>query len=411
MTVLLFTIKLSTANPIWEPLDNEYESWSELGVIIQNDFKNKALLTDDIKSELKEVIAFARTDSEKAGFIVDYILENFSFDQYKKYQPGDKLDFAFNIHNNKIGNFTDFAILAKALFETVGLTANPVFLSNDFEAIDNTVIQLKPFGNVKIWISGVDFEAVFDPEDFSITTGVSHIYSRTIWMPGIDPAPSVRMPGQFEAGQYNIQIDIYYDEANGKYFGNGLFVSSGCLCPYNEMAGLKNESKLFLQKLVGSILEGAMLTDYNLSRFDFFNITAGFEFGFDFEEKASDRPMVFTISYPYRGIIDQLPKPQNLINQDLKIQCLYNEQISIRFHELNIIYNSDLLKKQTPETENVPNPIGQMIKSSFSTPGLTEFNKTASVIQAEISAENQKYLKNITDFLTKKTVIKSDMHQ
>ena len=315
---------------IWSVWNN----WNSFGDYLDGVFKQAQSLDSFMIKTLDSVLVDARTGSEKAGLIADFIEERTSFIDYPEHYWWSSPRPAVRTYATAYGHRLDRAILAAALVNQAGLIATPVFIGDGFGPIDNSVPSLARLGSVGVWISGPDLEAYYDASEGSIHRGITSIIGKTVWSPGIDDIPSVRVQDLNEHSRLEIILDMTIDAESDTIDGRGYLFADNCMNVFSRMEGLSDEGKEFLDAVVAGLLEGAEVTDYSLNRFDLFNVTCGFEFTMKKPENDDFDRLALIIGDPEGGLYEHLPDDvvlyDNKRRSPVLLQCRMYQKIELR---------------------------------------------------------------------------------
>ena len=319
-----------TPHVIW----STWQTWATLGKYIGENIKAAGFLDSTMISILDSLLRDSRTGPEKANLIADFIDKRTSFIDYpEKYWLASPRS-AIDVYNSAYGHRLDRAVLAEALYTKAGFSAVPVFISNEFGTIDSDIPSLARLGKMGIWVSGPDIEAYYDPEESSLQRGLSQITGRTIWSPGVDEQPGIRIGGTSEYSNMEIIIDLTIDSASDTISGHGFLFTDNCLNVFDRMEGLSGEAREFLNEAMGGVIDGIEISDYSFDRFDIFNVTAGFEFDMKKPEKDDYDRLPFKTGNPVGGIYDHLPENISLYDaghlSPISLQCLMRCAVELR---------------------------------------------------------------------------------
>jgi hypothetical protein len=210
-----------------------------------------------------------------------------------------------------------------------------VFLGRGYDDVNEGVPTLARMDGIGVWISGDDIEAYYNPTSGRINIGLAHTFSKSIWFPGEDADPGVRLNGNNEAGRFELQVKMKLEADKDTIFGEGLIVTANCLNAYDRSAGLSDESRDFLNDVVSGLTDGAKVTEYSFSRFDLFKITAGFKFAFKKPENDNFGRIMIKIGEPAGGLFEHLPEDATLYDgrrsSPVQLQCLLTQKIKLDF--------------------------------------------------------------------------------
>ncbi|MEW5925323.1 MAG: DUF3858 domain-containing protein, partial [Candidatus Zixiibacteriota bacterium] len=329
-----------TPHVIW----STWKSWNALGDYFDGSIKSAGILDSTLQIMLDSLLRDSRTGPEKANLIATFIDERTSFIDYsEKYWLASPRS-AMDTYNSAYGHALDRAVLAAALYAKAGFSAVPVFISDEFGPIESTVPSLARLGGIGIWVSGPDIEAYYDPKESTLQRGLTQITGRTIWSPGVDEQPGIRVRGTSEYSNMEIIIDLTIDSAGDSIAGHGFLYTDNCLNIFDRMEGLAGEARKFLNEAMGGVIEGINVTDYSFNRFDIFNVTAGFEFNMKKPDKDDYDRLPIKTGNPVGSIYDHLPENTSLYDagqtSPVNLQCLmrYAVELRIKLNGMRPVY-------------------------------------------------------------------------
>lgn len=344
-----------TPHVIW----SAWKDWATLGEYINGNIKAAGFLDSTLVSRLDSLLRDSRTGPEKANLIAGFIDERTSLIDYPENYWLASPRSAMDVYNSAYGHRLDRAVLAEALYTKAGFSAVPVFISDEFGAIDSNVPSLSRLGRIGIWVSGPDLEAFYDPEESTLQRGLSQITGRTIWSPGVDTQPGIRIGGTSEYSNMEIIIDLTINSDSDTISGHGFLYTDNCLNVFDRMEGLAGEAHEFLNEAMGGVLEGIEVTDYSFNRFDIFSVIAGFDFNMKKPDKDNYGRLPLKTGDPAGGIYDHLPENISLYNAEHKspvnLQCLMRRTVELR------IKTGDLQPVYIPTDKKMENKAGGVI--------------------------------------------------
>jgi len=313
-----------------------WKDWSELGNFINGAFEQAMTLDSTLKTKVDSIIENARTAGEKAERLVGFVDQATRLIRYPDHYWLSSPRPATVTYNTAYAHPLDRTVLAGALFAEAGLTTRAILFNNGYGNINEDIPSLARFGDFQVWVSGEDFEACYDPAEGSLTRGLTQIYGHTVWSPGYEDAPTVRLEGDKEANDLYIRIDLDLDAEKDTLSGRGFIVGNNAVNPFDRMSGLDNQAKSFLNMIISGIIEGAEITNYNLSRFDLFNVTAGFDFELPKIEPDDNDRLPLVIDDPRFGIGSLLPGNVELFDLNrtspVHLKCLLDQKIELHLN-------------------------------------------------------------------------------
>ena len=291
-----------TPHVVW----STWKEWKHLGDYLRNVFSAAMRLDSSLTQAFDSLLENAHTDIEKIEKIAAFINDKTTFIDYPESYWWPSPRPASRTYATAYGHRLDRAILASSLFSRAGVMAQPAFIGSGYGSIDEGVPTLSQMNGIGVWVSGKDIEAYYDPSKSSVAVGLTSIFNRSIWLPGVEDKPNVRLRGENGVSQFEASIHLICHSDKDTITGTGFVYATDVLNPYGRMTGLKEQSKSFLGLVASGIIKKADIVEYNLSRFDLFNVTAGFKFTLKKPEKDSQQRIPIIIGEPGGGIFDQL---------------------------------------------------------------------------------------------------------
>lgn len=323
-----------------------WENWREYGNYLNELFKASTKLDEPLKRSLDSLIADARTDAEKADLIAEFINKATRFIHYPEHYWWPSVRLASRIYATAYGHRLDRAILAAALFKEAGIETRPVFLSKGYGPVDEGVPSLSRMAGIGAWVSGDNLEAYYDPASGTVSNGPARIYNRTVWSPGFEDKPSVRINAENKQSRIEVRIDLAFDAKKDCFTGTGYFYADNCFNPYDRMEGLAKESKTYLGSVASSLIKGAKVTGFNPSVFNRSRVVLGFELELKKPEPDDLGRLQIVVGEPSGGISDHLPDDVHLYHQArssrINLPCLMNQIVELRLDlkGLDVIYHA-----------------------------------------------------------------------
>jgi hypothetical protein len=323
-----------------------WENWREYGNYLNELFKAATKLDEPLKRSLDSLIADARTDTEKADLIAEFINKVTRFIYYPEHYWWPSVRLASRIYATAYGHRLDRAILAAALFKEAGIETHPVFLGKGYGQVDEGVPSLSRMAGIGVWVSGDNLEAYYDPASGIVSNGSARIYNRTVWSPGFEDKPIVRINDDNKQSLIEVRIDLAFDTKKDCFNGTGYFYADNCFNPYDRMEGLAKESITCLGSVVSSLIKGAEVTGFNPSVFNRSRVVLGFELELKKPEPDYLGRLQIVIGEPSGGIYDHLPGDVHLYHQTrssrINLPCLMNQIVELRLDlkGLDIIYHA-----------------------------------------------------------------------
>lgn len=333
-----------------------WNNWNEFGNYLDGVFKLTAKPDSSLSGQLDSLLKDTRADAEKADIIANFISERTGFINYPEHYWWPFPREAARTYATAYGHRLDRAVLAAALFNEAGFEARPVFLGSGFSPVDEGIPTLSRMDGPGIWISGQDIEAYYDPRNSVVTAGFARIYGRSIWRPGADDRPDVRLHGNNERSRMEVRIDLTFDSGKDSLTGDGFIYATSYLNPYHRMEGLSAEAKEFLNSSASNIIDGIRVTEYNAIRFDLFNVTAGFKLALKKPEADDFERIPIIIGEPSNGLFEHLP--DNVVMYEgerrapVRLPCPLSQKVELRL-DLN-----DFVPAYMPSDQAIENEAG-----------------------------------------------------
>jgi len=320
-----------TPHLIWSTWDN----WTEFGKYLGGVMKTAQTLDSGLTGMLDSLLVGTRIGPEKAGLIADFIEQRVAYTDYPEKYWRSSPRTAIRTYQTAYGHRLDRAILAAAMFEHAGLTAIPVFISKGFNGGNTAVPSLGRYGGIGVWVSGPDIEAYYDPAEDLLRRGLTYIIGRTLWSPGTEDKPGLRIKGTNEHSRMDIIIDMTIDSASDTISGRGFLLADNGLNVFDQMEGLSDEAISFLESSMNSLIDGIEITDFSFSRFDLFNVTCGFDFKMKKPDDDDYGRLALEIGDPAGGLFEHLPEDIKLYENKrlspVNLQCLMQQKVEFRF--------------------------------------------------------------------------------
>jgi hypothetical protein len=290
-----------------------WPSWETLGARIVSSFDAAAVIDKALADTLEKRLEYVPSQAARARAVASFV------DESTRSIHTDTRRFpiaprgASRVWETGYGHGIDRAVLAAALLRSAGLGAEPVYRSMGPDGIDEEVPGLSRFDNLAVWVHGDGVDAVYDPLEGTLTDGPLPLYGRTVWKPatGIRPSAAGTDAG---AGRFDLVLTI--EPAEGKEWkGHGYLDATGVFSPHARMTGLQGEALVFLKKLAGSVIDGAVVTGYTPERFERDDVAVGFEFVIDSLAVDTRARTVLAVGTPEGGLMAQLPTDVHLYDE------------------------------------------------------------------------------------------------
>lgn len=284
-----------------------WSSWKEYGDFIANIFKSNTAISDSLAAALDTVIMDARTPSEKAGQIAEFIGAQTQYIDYPERFWTNSPRIAVQTFNTAYGHRLDRAILATALFGKMGFTAIPIYISVGPNDISSDLPSLGRMNRISLVISDNTFNSIYDPSSGALALGNTPFANRTIWLPGLDIRPRFIRADTTDGNDFYIRADIEFDSKNNVFKGTGYIHTGKMLNIYGDLAGVSGETKSYLGKVLSGLFGDAKITDFNPDKFDENEVSIGFAFEFKKPDLDDFDRLGLAIGEPIGGLIEHLP--------------------------------------------------------------------------------------------------------
>jgi hypothetical protein len=252
-----------------------WKDWSSLGGDLKALLVAALEINDELQAALVEQLEAARTATEKARLVAEFVSESTRLIDYEiGWWPAPRT--AARTWTTAYGNRIDRVVLAAALFREAGLTTELVFAGRPTADAVERVPTLEWAEGLGLSVKGEELQGHFDPADASFSRGVARVIGQTMWEPAIENEPSVPYPTGDARSKIDLRLDLHFDQDAKAWKGSGVLTATGSLCPFDRMAGLGNESHEYLGQLATSVLQEAEVTSYNPLTFDRSDVTVGF---------------------------------------------------------------------------------------------------------------------------------------
>jgi len=337
-----------------------WKSWNEFGNYLDSLFNVAMILDDTLKKSLDSLVTDARTDAEKAELIAEFVDSKIRYVDYPETYWLTSPREAMRVYNTAYGHRLDRTILACALFEQAGLDARKIFVGKEYGEIQHDVPTLGQMQGIGLWLAGNNLEAYYNPAEGTLACGNSSIDARDIWRPGIDGQPIVLLVEKDQTSFIDIQLDLGYDKDKKALSGTGYLRADNALNPYGKMMGLEDEAVTYLEEVASGIIEGAKVTGFNPSVFEYTEVIIGFKIELEKPEVDFQDRLKIVIGEPSGGIMAMFSDDVHIYElkhpATIQLPGFLNQQVKLKIglEGLEIIY--------TPENKIIANEAG-----SFST--------------------------------------------
>ena len=322
---------------------SNWDSWRAYG-----DYINGLITkSDDIDSAIvlavDSVITDTYTDSEKASLIAGFIDDKTRMLEIDNKFKLDTPRPALRTYNTAYANRFERAVLAKAMFESAGLQAQAVYFGSAYGKVLPDIPTLDAMTGIDLWLKGDNLDAIYNPPTGQIISGNSVIVNRELWRPGVDPKPILNADNT-GLSSLDLKLELEYNTTDNKFTGKGFYTADNALSPYGKMIGIDDETKSFLNKLLGSVIKSAKVTNFNLERLDPNQVRCGFEYEIDKPEPDDLGRLNLVMGEPSPGLFDYRPGNIRLTDQEISSVISMPTKITqavtlkIRLSDLQLVY-------------------------------------------------------------------------
>jgi hypothetical protein len=359
-----------------------WQDWKQLGTVIQTAFNNAAEVGDALADTVAQRIADTPSPVATARAIAAYVNESTRSIHYDtrfwEFEPRP----ASRTWETAYGHGLDRAVLAAALFRDAGLTADPIYVAGERGEFSTRVPGLSRFEHMKLYVAGDNFQAVYDPENGSLTEGKQPVLGRASWKPVSGGAPSVET--EVATGRYEVMLNVEPDKDKG-WKGTGHLSAGGLFCPYGDMKGLEQESMDYIERVARSLIAGADAGGFNPDNFTGDLVTVGFQFSAAAGEPDDMNRTRVEIGNPAGGIISRLPHDVSLYHESRESPVLLpgvmTERIRARIKtgKREVVY--------LPESREIKNDAGSYSLDVFFKNGWVTIDQTLRLDSAVVAPE------------------------
>lgn len=313
-----------------------WESWEQLGEFVSSSITRNAGLNDAITSELDSILRDSRGEIETASLIAQFVNDKTKFVDYDAHFFWTMDRQAERTYETSYGSTLDRAILASSLFRYAGFTAGQILYGPESILRDLDSPSLFRFDKIGVSVEGADFSAVYDASSSSLSFGDLHQMGRSAWIAGEGSKPSSTSSDSDRPSSLKIILNLNYSPDDTLLTGNGALHTTGCFSPYEEITGLSNRCSEFLGDLVGSVLKGAVIEDYNLAMLEPRAVSVGFEISVPLPSPDDFDRIALAVQEPSTGLLSMLADDVDLYSQKRGAPVVLAdsmvEELVVRFH-------------------------------------------------------------------------------
>ena len=293
-----------------------WQDWKMLGSVIHQSFNPAAETGDALADTVARRITDTPSPVATARAIAEYVNESTRSIHYDARFWASQPRPASRTWETGYGHGLDRAVLAAALFRDAGLVADPIYFARERGIFNTRVPGLSRFEDMKLYVAGDNFQAIYDPEDGSFVEGKLPVLGRVTWRPldGGSPATDPGDQTSLAPSYYEVMLDVEPDKEKG-WKGTGHLSAGGLFCPYGEMKGLGGESLDYIKRVARSLVTGADASGFNPDNFSDDVVTVGFKFSAAAIEPDDMGRTRVELGNPAGGIMSGLPGDVSLYHE------------------------------------------------------------------------------------------------
>ncbi|MBN2185385.1 MAG: DUF3857 domain-containing protein [Candidatus Krumholzibacteriota bacterium] len=386
-----------------------WKGWEQLASKIISSFEAAAdpgqALADTARARTideQSVLAKAR----KAASLVNEFTRNIHYSpEFWSFSPR----LAERTYETAYGHALDRAVLAAALFRSIGVEARPVYRSLGPGSMESSVPGLSRFGDMLLLAGDESAPFLYDPGTGELTDGVRMLYGYTVFEPGKNNNIPFRYQGAQtgETGRLELVMTI---DAGGdeRVTGKGFINAENILSPYSEMSGLDGQALSYMDRLAGSVLGGADAGSYNLESFSRPAVRGGFSFEAEKPEPDGLGRISIVAGDPAGGIIDAVPDDILLYSSVRNCPVLFPSEM---VQKVSFIINTG--KREIvylPEEVAIENTVGSFHLGVKNENGRVSVDRELSIGMLAVSAEMWPQLRALllaeTDMANRTVILK-----
>ena len=324
-----------------------WPDWKAYGDYIAGHFVANAAIDSSLKARLDSTIADARNSSEKVSRIAEFIETNNHYIDYPEYFWNTGPRSAMRTYNTAYAHRLDRAILAAAMFSKEGFNAYPIYVSDGYGDLTSELPSLGRFAGIALVISDRTYNSIYYPSDGRVVLGNLPFANRTIWLPGLDIQPRYIKADSTLLSDFSLLIDLEYASKDTSFKGTGYLYTANMFSIFRDVAGIDNETKTYLGRMIGGLLPGAKITGYNLALLNENEVGLGFSFEFKKPDPDDFDRLKLTIGEPSGALISLLPQNVRLYNKDrestINLPDKLKQKIEIRLNldGLDLVYSPE----------------------------------------------------------------------
>ncbi len=284
-----------------------WQSWESFGNYLKSDFEKAMKLDDVLRDSVSTLIKDANTLMDKALNIANFVNRKTRSVHYDENYWWTELRPAQQTYLTAYGHGLDRAALAAAMLKEAGFAVWLCYFSDDLANIDHGIPTLAGMSGAKIWISGNNLEAFYDPANDKVAMGFAPIYGKTVWLPGSEGHPSVRYCGEGETSVLDLRFNLNYCPEEKQFFGSGFYRADGGFCSYHKMIGNADKAKSQLKTIASGVIANAEVTEYNPFVFDPISTTVSFTLKAMAKDVDAFGRLPLTLGDPADGVFEMLP--------------------------------------------------------------------------------------------------------
>lgn len=292
-----------------------WENWNALGRDLETTFRDAMTLDKVLKDSVKQIVTNSPELLDRARNLCGFVDRTVAPIHYnnKWFWPSPRT--ADQTWTSAYGCGLDRAVLMAALVKEAGLEVWPVFRGKSSVDVNEGVATLGRMEPVALWISGEGVEAYYDADAGKLTTGLSTMLGRSLWVVGKADAPEMRGVAEGETARLEVMLSLKESDDN-QLTGEGHITGYWTLNPYDGMDRGEEKGRETIGDIVGGVVKGADIGGYYTTTFDVFTVAAGFEMTAPLPEADVYGRLPFKTGEPGWGILSLLASEVHLYESE-----------------------------------------------------------------------------------------------
>ncbi len=357
---------------VYEPylIWSTWNSWEALGKKIGSSFLDATVLNEALVDSLGARLQHEPSKSGMVHGVAELVSEwtrSVDYDSdFWRFSPRP----AVRTWETGYGHALDRAVLAAALYRELGFSPRFVYRAAPLALLYKEIPALAAFERFAVRVQGHDVDRVYDPKTGSCEYIYSWMHGVTAWEPGGETdlfGQSVEEPViPRTTGECRMILELGPAD-EGKWKGTGYVRFRFGLSHYDDMAGIDDKARGFIEKNVQSVLPGAIVTAYNPECFRPDDVAVGFDVEMAAPKSDDQGRITFAISAPPAGIGGKLPDDLHLYDEQRSSPVLLNGILTqhIRLH----LKTGDRKIVYMPESSEMNNEAGRFVVHAESEDG------------------------------------------